>query len=189
MANLFSDIKLILSVVLILIPILVGIYLVFKMVVPRRPVLGIGLAGGLGLLGYWLARRRLKTAFDVEKALAEHNAMMDAFKKRQKERYNAVMANKTVIEELEKQKQRLENDREKYRTEIALIDAELRERRQWNERLLKESGDFLEQIKLRSARRQALLNHYLATSGVTPAEQPDPHGVDIEIGGYRLKEI
>ncbi|RMG67273.1 MAG: hypothetical protein D6715_05180 [Calditrichaeota bacterium] len=189
MASLLSDLKLILSVLLILIPVIIGIYLVFKMVVPRRPALGIGLAGGLGLLGYWLARRRLKQAFDVEKALAEHNAMMDAFKKRQKERYNAVMANKTVIEELEKQKRRLEKDREKYRTEIALIDAELKERRRFNDLLLKESGDFLEQIASRSEQRRALLDRYLATSGATEPEEPHPHGQEIEIAGYRLKEV
>ncbi len=193
MVNFFSNAGNILDAILILIPIVVCIILVFKLVVPKRPTLGIGLAGGVGLLGYFLVKRRLKNAFDVEKKIAEHNEMINEFKKKQKTRYNAVMANKQVIETLTKQRKKLAKNTEKHETELRLIDEELKDRKALNEQLLKSSGVFLETVGKRSRERDELLERFEKQTD-SPEIDRSPEKTKgeiskIEIDGYHLLEV
>jgi len=190
MVNFFSNAGNILDAILILIPIVVCIILVFKLVVPKRPALGIGLAGGVGLLGYFLVKRRLKNAFNVEKKIAEHNEMINEFKKKQKTRYNAVMANKQVIETLTKQRRKLAKNTEKHETGLRLIDEELKDRRTLNEQLLKNSGVFLKTVGKRSRERDELLERFEKQTD-SPEIDRSPEKTkgeisEIEINGYRL---
>ncbi len=178
----------VLDVTLILIPVIVLIFIIFKFVVPKKPALGIGLAIGGGLLGAWLVNRRLKSAFDVEEQLAAHNKMMAAFKAKQKERSQAVTANLQIIKTLEKQREKLSEEAAKHETELKLLDRELQDRRRWNEKIVSESSDFLAESETNSARRKALLKRFLASGGVT--ESPIiPLKVEagaIEVDGYHL---
>ena len=195
MVNFFSNVENILDAILILIPIMVCIILVFKLVVPKKPVVGIGLAGGLGLLGYLLIKRRLKNAFDVEKKIAMHNKIINEFKEKQKTRYSAVMANKQVIDTLTKQRNKLAKKAYKHETELRLIDEELKDRAELNEQLLKSSGIFLKTVEGRSMARDDLLKRFeqqsnshspeidSSTEGKTDGEIPR-----IEIEGYQLLE-
>ncbi|MFQ6115842.1 MAG: hypothetical protein ACE5NG_17415 [bacterium] len=192
--NIFGNLDTILEVAIIIIPVLFIIFLLFKFVVPKRPAVGIGLAAGVGLLGAFLVKKRLKNAFDVEKQIAEHNKMMAEFKEKQKNRYNAVMANKQVIATLEKQRKKLAKNEEKYRTEIELIDAELRDRREHNERLLKSSEALVETMRESSQETDELTRRFDdLVSSYEPVEEERPTSgttapSDIEIGGYRLLE-
>ena len=194
MVNFFSNAENILDAILILIPIVVCIILVFKLVVPKRPVLGIGLAGGVGALGYFLVKRRLRNAFDVEKKIAEHNEMINEFKEKQKTRYNAVVANKQVIETLTKQRKKLAKNTEKHETELRLIDEELKDRKALNERLLKSSGVFSETVGKRSRERDELLERFEKQTGspeIDRSSQEKTRGEisKIEIDGYHLLEV
>ena len=191
MPSFVSDFKNISDVILLLIPVIIVIILIFKFVLPKRPVLGIGLAGGVGLLGYFLIKRRLKNAFDVEDKIAEHNEMIAEFKERQSIRYNEVMANKKVIENLEAQKEKLEKQGETYKTEIELIDAELNDRKKLNKQLIERSEHFLQETAGRSQSYEALLKRFREQSGnATPVEvSTTESGMSvIEIDGYRLTE-
>ncbi len=186
------NISTLLDILIILVPMLIIGYLVFKFLIPKKPVLGIGLALGGGLLGAWLLRNRLQKAFDVEEKLAEHNEMMAKFKEKQKQRFQAVMANKQVIANLEKQRRKLAKKEQQHATELKLIDAELKDRRALNEEILSGSADFLRSVDQRSADRQKLLRQYYETGN--PADQPLPKNKgtaqdpDIELDGYRLEK-
>ena len=188
---------LIIDIAIIAVPTLIVMYLLFKFIVPKKPALGIGLAIGGGLLGAWLVRKRLQAAFDVEKELAAHNEMMAEFKDKQKNRAQAVLANKQVIDTLEKQRKKLSREAEKHSTELELIEAELEERKKLNTKILTDSEAFLETAEKRSKNRQNLLDKYRtengSISGDTPLEEvsnkgtaEDPH---IEINGYQLIKV
>lgn len=185
-----------LDVILIIIPTVICIILIFKFAVPKRPVIGMGLAAGAGLLGYFLVKRRLKNAFDVEKKIAEHNQAMTEFKEKQKTRAELVLANNQVIKTLEKQNEKLGKKADKYKTEIQLIDEELKDRRALNEQLLKSSGAFLESTKNHSQERKELLRRFEEQSGYLEDDEPNQNTAgsksgsasDIEIDGYRLLE-
>jgi len=197
MIHFFSDLRNWLDVVLLLIPILVVLFLIIKFVLPKKPALGIGLAGGVGLLGYFLVRRQMQNAFEVEKKIAEHNWMMAEFKEKQKTRYNAVMANKQIIDNLEKQRQKLAKDEQKYQDELRLLDAELDDRRKLNDELLKSSSEFLATSVSRSQARQKLLQDYEAQSQNSKQTSTDAAatpatggaGTAIEVDGYHLQEV
>lgn len=191
--NALFDFKLWLDVLIIVIPILIAIILVYKFVFPKKPALGVGLMVGAGLLGSWLVGRRLKNAFDVEKKLAEFSKNMEQFKNVQKRRQESVMANKQVIDVLQEKRKLLEKDAARYETEIRLIDAELKERLQLNEKLIINAEEFLIDADKRSAERQELLELFRKQSGTTPfesAKEPTNKGTtenpDIELDGYRL---
>ncbi|HHJ53106.1 MAG TPA: hypothetical protein ENJ89_07915 [Caldithrix abyssi] len=173
-----------LDTAIIVIPLLIVLYLIVRFIVPKKPALGIGLALGTGLIGALLVRSRLKKAFDVEKKIAEHNEMMARFKQKQKQRYEAVLANKRVIEVLEKQRKKLAKDAAKHETELRLIEAELKDRKELNEKILSESEEFLASVEGRSAERKRLLDRYAAETGDVPQESDS--GGPIEIDGYRL---
>ncbi len=192
----FIDWSIARDVAIILIPVLVAIILIWKLVLPKRPVMGIGLALGAGLLGAFLVNRRLKKAFDVEKKLAEHNEMMAKFKNKQKQRFEAVTANKKVIKELEKQKNSLEKKGEKYATEVELLNKEISERSELNKKLLEDSGEFLESLEERRASIDELLKQYERETAAAANYEPEPEipnqgsaeRPDIEINGFRLEE-
>ncbi len=182
----------VLDVALIIVPFIILIVVILKFVVPKKPALGIGLAIGGGLLGAWLVNRRLKSAFDVEKKLAEHNAMMAAFKARQKERAQAVIANQQVIKILEKQREKLSEEADRHETELKLLDRELEDRRQLNKKIVSESSDFLAESETNSAKRKALLQGYLSSNGTKkPAIIVHTNGEAsvIEVNGYHLFRI
>ncbi len=176
----------ILDVAIIVIPLLIVLYLIIRFIVPKKPALGIGLALGGGLIGALLIRSRLKKAFDVEKKIAEHNDMMAKFKQKQKQRFEAVLANKRVIEVLEKQREKLAKNAAKHETELRLIEAELKDRKELNEKILSESAEFLESVEGRSADRKKLLEKYVTEGGEIADEDTTADGGDIEINGYRL---
>ncbi len=188
---------LIIDIAIIAAPALIVMYLLFKFIVPKKPALGIGLAIGGGLLGAWLVRRRLQAAFDVEKELAAHNEMMAEFKGKQKNRAQAVLANKQVIDTLEKQRKKLSTDAEKYSTELEIIDAELEERKKLNTKILSDSEAFLKSSEKRSKNRKNLLEEYQEENGSISGDAPleevpnkgsasQPH---IEINGFRLIQV
>ncbi len=185
------------DIILLLIPIVVILFLILKFVVPKHPALGIGLAGGVGLLGYFLVRRQMNNAFEMEKKIAEHNQMMADFKTKQKTRYNAVVANKQIISNLEKQRQKLAQDEDKYRDELRLLDAELEDRKKLNDELLQSSSEFLAASASRSQQRQRLLQDYEVQSRsseqssdkTTKTSTTAEANKVIEIDGYHLKEV
>ncbi len=173
------------DVLVILVPIVVAAVLVWKLVIPRHPKLGIGLISGLGLIGGYLIHRKLKKAFAVEEKLAEFNENFAQFKEVQKRRQEAVSANQQVINVLQKKRRKLEKNAEKYRTELQLIDAELKDREKLNERLLKDAASFVTGAKKRSEERLKLIG------GLPPEEEPEASAdgnAPIEIDGYRLLE-
>ncbi len=191
------DLSVLFDVAIIAVPVLIVIYLVFKFLVPKKPALGIGLAIGGGFLGAWLIRRRLKAAFDVEKELAAHNEMMAQFKDKQKNRAQAVLANKQVIDTLEKQREKLSEKAEEHSTELQLIEAELEERKKLNTKILTDSEAFLDNSEKRSENRKKLLEQYEdengSISGDAPLEEVSNKGTAeeprIEINGYRLIQV
>lgn len=160
----------------IIIVIVVVIFLILKFVGGRKPLLGMGLAGGVGLLGYFLVRKRLKRAFDVEKQIAAFNDSMAKFKDKQKTRYQAVTANQEVINTLEQQKKKLKKKGDQYETEIALIDKEIQDRQNLNSNLLERTEDFLAQSSERSADRRALLD------SLADKFSPIPDDADVAVG-------
>jgi len=182
----------VLDVAIILLPLLVVLYLIIRFIVPKKPALGIGLAIGGGLLGAFLIRSRLKKAFDVEKKIAEHNEMMAKFKAKQKQRAQAVLANKQVIDVLEKQRKKLAKNAQKHETQLKLLDAELTDRKKLNEKILSESEEFLQSVEGRSAKRQALLRQYEHSVAGEAQPEPENRGTaetpDIVLNGYRLLE-
>ncbi|HGY56769.1 MAG TPA: hypothetical protein ENK44_13770 [Caldithrix abyssi] len=192
----FIDWTTVRDVAIILIPVLIAIILTWKFVVPKRPVLGIGLALGAGLLGAFFVNRRLKKAFDAEKTIAEHNEMMAKFKEKQKQRFETVMANKKVIEELEKQKKKLEKKGEKYATEVELLNKEIEERTELNKKVLADSDEFLKSIEERRTSIDDLLKRYEADGAVSSTHETEPEipnrgtpdNPDIEVDGFRLLE-
>lgn len=181
-----------LDVGIILLPLLIVLYLVIRFILPKKPALGIGLAIGGGLLGAFLIRSRLKKAFDVEKKIAEHNEMMAKFKAKQKQRAQAVLANKQVIDTLEKQRKKLAKNAQKHETQLKLLEAELNDRKELNDKILSESEEFLQSLEGRSAKRQALLRQYQNATASEPQEEPENRGTaehpDIVLDGYRLLE-
>jgi hypothetical protein len=193
MMDFFGNFGKYLEIIILAIPFIVAIILIIKYVLPKRPALGIGLAGGVGLVGYFLVRNKLKRAFQVEDQIADHIKDMAEFKNVQKNRYKAVLANKEIIDELEKQRTKLAKNSDKYETEIKLLDAELADRRAMNEKLLDNSKELLKTTEERTSERDDLLQRFMKESGVsgivsTPATTPTA-GEQIEINGYRLKEI
>jgi len=190
----FIDWSVVRDVAIILIPVLIAIILIWKFVVPKRPVLGLGTAIGVGLLGAIFVNRRLKKAFDVEKKLAEHNEMMAKFKEKQKQRFEAVVANKKVIDELEKQKKKLEKKGDKYATEVRLLEKEISDRSQLNKKILDDSEEFLDSLEERRSSIKDLLERYEAEGGTAVTHEPEPEipnrgssdNPDIEVNGFRL---
>lgn len=191
MTNIWN-VSTLLDIIIILIPMIIIGYLIFKFLIPKKPVLGIGLALGGGLLGAWLLRNRLQKAFDVEEKLAEHNEMMAKFKAKQKQRFQAVIANKQVIANLEKQRQKLAKKGQQHTTELKLIDAELADRRSLNEQILSGSAEFLQSVDQHSADRQKLLQRYYGAANQPEQPLPKNKGTvqdpDIELDGYRLEK-
>ncbi len=176
-----SGIKNWLDVLIILVPILVALILIWKMVLPRNPKLGIGLIAGIGLIGGYFMQRKLKKAFAVEDKLAEFNEEYARFKEIQKRRQEAVSANQQVIKVLQKKRQKLAKHAERYQTEIQLVDAELQDRKKLNEQLLKEAASFVAAARARSKARQELIGT-LPQSDKSPTDPGRP----IEIDGYHL---
>lgn len=196
--DIFSNLSVYLDIAIILIPVLIFIFLVLKFVFPRHPKLGIGLALGGGLLGAFFIHRKIKKAFDVEKKIAEFSENMDQFKKVQKGRQEAVLANKQVIEGLRKKREKLAKKGDKFKTERDLIDAELADREKLNKQLISNAENFLKNSERRSAARKALLGRMGATA-VGPGEEINAPQEDIanrgtrdvpkiELNGYSLQE-
>ncbi len=172
------------DVLLLLVPLLVAMFLVYKLILPRKPKLGLGILAGMGALGAFFLQRKLKKAFAVEDKLSEFNDNYARFKEIQKRRQEAVTANQQVIKVLEERRKKLEQNAEKYRSELQLIDAELKDRLALNEKLIHDAQSFLASAKERSAQRKKLL-----TQDPPPAAPSSKASdSDIEIDGYRLFE-
>jgi len=191
------NMNLIVDLAIIIVPFLILIILIIKFVVPKKPALGIGLAIGGGLLGAWLVKRKLNNAFDVEKQLALHNEKMAQFKDKQKQRSQAVLANKQIIDTLEKQKKKLIAAGKEHSTELKLIDAELEERKVLNKEILEDADAFLESTEKRSTSRKNLLKEYqdegTSISADAPVTTVPNRGTseepDIEISGHRIIKV
>ncbi len=187
------DFALIRDVTIIVIPILLVLGFILKFIVPKKPLLGIGLVVGGGLLGSWLINRRLRSAQDAEERLATHNKMMAAFKDKQDQRAEAVLVNKKIIDTLEAQRAKLAEKQEKHRDELKLIDAELSDRQKLNKDILSDSGDFLNTVAKRSRGRKNILDRFItegeSLSGDAPVSEPDGNSTQIEINGHRLIEV
>lgn len=187
------DFALIRDITIIVIPVLLVLGFVFKFVVPKKPLLGIGLALGGGLLGAWLVNRRIRSAQDAEERLAAHNKMMAAFKDKQDQRAEAVLANSKIIETLEVERQKLAEKEDAQSAKLKLIDSELNDRRELNKEILSDSGAFLDSVKNRSRDRQNILDRFLAEggslSGDAPISEPDGNSAQIELNGHRLIEV
>ncbi len=179
----FSSLKVWLEVLIILIPVIIVLFLVWKLVLPHHPKLGIGLIAGVGLIGGYFIQKKLKKAFAVEDKLAEFNEDFARFKEIQKRRQEAVTANQEVIRVLNGKRKKLEKNADKYQTELQLVDAELEDRKKLNEQLLKDAASFVAGAKKRSKERQKLIGGF-------PQEEPGPANPEkpIEIDGYRLLE-
>lgn len=177
-----------LDIALLALPVLLVLFFILKFVVPKKPLLGIGLAIGTGLFGAWLVRRRLQGAQDAEAELAAHNKMMAEFRDKQDKRAKSVLANKKIIETLQEQRQKLAKDAQKYETELKVLDAELQDRKKMNEVLLDDSNRFLSASEKRSVSRKKLLAGFdqPATDVVNTGTVDDPQ---IDINGYRLIRV
>lgn len=180
----FNSLRVWLDVVLILLPLLVAAILVYKLVLPKHAKLGLGILAGMSALGAFLVHRKLKKAFAVEDKLAEFNEDYARFKEIQKRRQQAVTANQQVIKVLEERRQKLSKEAEKYKTELQLIDAELKDRLALNEKLINDAASFVASAKERSERRKKLLSSDLPPKKEAPGDEKK----DIEIDGYRLIE-
>ena len=183
------------DLLLILVPIVIAVILIIVFVMPKNPKIGAGLLAGTGIVGFFLLRSRLKNAFSLENRISKYNKDMSEFKKKQKLRASGVMANKEIISTLENQRERLKKDEQKHQTEITLIDAEIKDRKQLNEKLLNETESFLKTSEQKSLDRRALAQKVLSQStvGIIEDEQePDentPEAVVFSINGFHLKEV
>ena len=178
----FSELKVWLEVIIILIPVIVALILIWKLILPRHPKLGVGLIAGVGLIGGYFVQRKLKKAFAVEDKLAEFNENFARFKETQKRRQEAVSANQEVIRVLQKKREKLSRHADRYQTELKLIDAELQDRQALNEQLLNDASAFVSAARARSKARQKLIGALPENDG---PETPDARS-PIEIDGYRL---
>lgn len=179
------------DVAVLIVLFVVMIYLIIRFVGGRKPLLGIGLAGGVGLLGYFLIHRRLQNAFDVEKKIAAFNDSMAQFKEKQKTRYQAVTANQEVIKTLQQRQEKLKKKGKGYETEIALLDKEINDRKELNAGLLDRTEDFLKKSRAGSAGRRELLDSLTNRFNPIPTEKEvvqDGDSGSITIDGYQLQE-
>ncbi len=175
-----SGFKVWLDVIIILVPVIVALILIWKLVLPRHPKLGVGLIAGVGLIGGYFVQRKLKKAFAVEDKLAEFNEDFARFKETQKRRQEAVSANQEVIRVLQKKREKFARHADRYQTELKLIDAELQDRLALNKQLLEDASSFVAGARARSKERQKLI-------GTLPAESaPTDPNAPIEIDGYHL---
>jgi septal ring factor EnvC (AmiA/AmiB activator) len=123
--------------------------------------------------------------------------MMAEFKEKQKQRAQAVLANKKVIETLQQQREKLAKDADKYSTELDLIDAELKERKELNKKILENADSFMDSVEKRSTDRKKLLEQYYDEGNSISADTPVPavpnRGTaavpDIEINGHRIIKV
>ena len=126
------------DLLLILIPIVAVVIIILVFVMPKNPKIGAGLLAGTGLVGFFLLRSRLKDAFAIEKRISKYHKDIADFNEKQKIRTSGVMANKEVISTLEKQQERFKKNEDKYQTELTLIDAEIKDRKVLNDKLINE---------------------------------------------------
>jgi len=179
-----SKIGELIDIIIILSPLIVILFLVFKFVLPKSPGLGIGLAGAVGIFGYFLIKRKLKKAQDIENQISEHNEMMAEFTTIQNTRAESVAANEEIINQLTKMRNKLDVKNEQHRTKLKLIDAEINEREKLNRDLLSRSSVVLNSIGERSRERRRVLD--LIEPRPTPSSIDESDG--IEINGYSLSE-
>lgn len=183
------------DLLLILIPIVAVVIIILVFVMPKNPKIGAGLLAGTGLVGFFLLRSRLKNAFSIEKRISKYHKDIADFKEKQKIRTAGVMANKEVISTLEKQQERFKKNEDKYQTELTLIDAEIKDRKVLNDKLINETDSFLDKSEKKSLDRRALAQKVLSQSTIGIIEdEPDNNVIAtepaaIKINGYSLKEV
>lgn len=165
---------------------MVSIYLIIR----GRKAAGLGLLAASAAAGYFVFKNeRLEEAFDIEDKLAEKYDEYGDFKRRQKDRYNAVIANQEVIDALKNRLVLLKKEPERNRAEIIVIEHELNEREEMNRRLLSgeddpitngEHGGFVGD--------PGSLDIYDQRDRQDPEPHPAPPGsvADIEMNGFRL---
>ena len=179
-----SALKVWLDILLILIPFLIAMILVYKLVIPKKPKIGLGILAGLGAIGAFLVHRKLKKAFAVEDKLSEFNENYAHFKEIQKRRQEAVTANQQVIKVLEDRKKKLAQNADKYQTELQLIDAELKDRLALNQKLIEDAESFMTAAQERSAERKKLLS----SEAPKADEAKFTNNQDLQVDGYQLIE-
>lgn len=123
---------------LLVIPLLLLGVILLIVLISRKPKLGIGILAAISVFGLFFMRRNrdLDRAFEVEDKIAEKNDEYAQFKNRQKDRYKAVSANQKVIEELKLKLEQLLKNPSHNKTEIHLLEKEIAEREEMNERIL-----------------------------------------------------
>jgi hypothetical protein len=131
------------DLVLMLLPFIAFIAVIIFFILPKHPKMGIALLAGTGILAYILTNRNIKRAHTLEDKVADNNGDLQAFKIRQAERANIILANKKVIDSLLQQKSVLEKKPEKFKTELQVLETELNERQALNDRLLSDPSAYL----------------------------------------------
>ncbi len=175
---------------ILLLPLLIVVVLFLMLVIRKSPLLGMGMLAGAAVLGTWLVKnKKLQSAFEIEKKLAGKNDNLKQFKERQKERYQAVMANREIIAELEKKLKQLQKQPARNKIEIQLLEKEISERKTLLEKLLKEEDDIFsaEPPPPTNAGDNKLdVYDYPEEDG---GETVSPKPGKIELNGYRLIEV
>ncbi len=174
---------------LLLMPAIITMLLFCIMIISRnKSRLGIGLLAVTGFLGLLFSKdRRLREAFDIESKLAKTNRTLNDFKKRQRGRYNAVTANLQVISELQRQLARLRKNPAENRTEIKLLEVEMKERKELNDKFLSDGENPIMDVHSNGQANNGHAlefynfqeNNYLSNLSQSTLE-------DIEIDGHRL---
>lgn len=175
---------------ILLIPVAIALILILVVLIARGKT---GLAIGIlatGLLGFlFLKKRRLQEAFDIEDKLAKNNEKFEDFKKRQKERYQAITANKEILIQLKEKLEQLKKKPAENRLEIQLLEKEIKEREALNEKLLSEDSEFFpaEEPTAAIPNEESLKVYDLEEEKAKP-KPPSSGKVEIEVGGHRLFE-
>ncbi len=174
---------------ILLIPVAIALILILVVLIARGKT---GLAIGIlatGLLGFlFLKKRRLQEAFDIEDKLAKNNEKFDEFKKRQKERYQAITANKEILLQLKEKLEQLKKKPAENRLEIQLLEKEIQEREALNEKLLSEDSEFFAGEETAAIPNEESLKVYDLEEEKAKPKPPASGKVEIEVGGHRLFE-
>lgn len=175
---------------ILLLPLLIVAVLFVMLVIRKSPLLGVGMLAGAAVLGTWLVKnKKLQSAFEIEKKVAGKNEKLKQFKERQKERYQAVMANREIITELEKKLKQLQKQPAANKIEIQLLEKEISERKALLEKLLKEEDDILPAESPQpgdTGDNKLDVYDYPEEDG---GDSVSPRPGKIELNGYRLIEV
>lgn len=175
--------------ILLLVPVIITAILFCVLIISRnKSRLGIGLLAVTGLFGLLFSRdRRLREAFDLESKLEKSNRAFGDFKRRQRGRYNAVTANLQVITELQRQLAKMRKNPAENRTEIKLLEVEMRERKELNKKFLNDGENPIPQTSANGSHKNGnIFEVYDLQENGFLSGLPKSLLEDIEIDGHRL---